>query len=68
MEKVEYGPSRDLGGRDGLPAANPKCVCSPMQAMFCVYGHMLECHFPLTCDQAHCSHLARYRDGEDCDG
>ena len=36
---------------------NPKCVCrSMMQAMFCLTGHMTECHYPLSCSQAECSH------------
>ena len=56
----EYGPSRDLGGRDGLPAANPKCRCNPMQAMVCGTGHMLECHYPMSCAEAECDHSRRH--------
>lgn len=42
------------------PNENPKCICpNPMAAFFCAYGHMLECHYPLTCDQAQCSHFER---------
>ena len=26
------------------------------RCMFCSYGHMLECHYPFTCDEAECSH------------
>ena len=29
---------------------------SPMACMFCSYGHMLECHYPMDCDEAMCSH------------
>ena len=29
---------------------------SPMGCMFCSYGHMLECHHPMTCEEAECSH------------
>jgi len=29
---------------------------TPMKCMFCPYGHMLECHYPMTCDEAMCSH------------
>lgn len=29
----------------------------PMACFFCTYGHMLECPYPKTCEQAHCSHL-----------
>ena len=31
---------------------------SLMACMFCSYGHMLECHYPLTCEEARCSHRA----------
>ena len=44
------------------PAENPDCQCYPsaMNAFFCPYGHMTECHYPKPCDVAKCSHLARY--------
>lgn len=29
---------------------------SPMACMFCCYGHMLECHYPMDCAEANCSH------------
>ena len=29
---------------------------SPMACMFCLYGHMTDCHHPLTCEEANCSH------------
>ena len=28
----------------------------PMACMFCQYGHMTECHYPQTCEEANCSH------------
>lgn len=31
-----------------------------MAAFFCASGHLTECHFPFTCAQAGCGHLARY--------
>lgn len=34
----------------------PQGAGSPMACMFCPYGHMLECHYPLTCEEAECSH------------
>lgn len=39
-----------------------ECLCkgSPMKAMFCMTGHMLECHYPLECQAAGCSHLIKY--------
>lgn len=44
------------------PNENPKCVCfneadNPMAAMFCPYGHLTECHYPLTCAEAMCAHF-----------
>lgn len=44
------------------PYKNPNCQCYPnmMAAFFCPTGHMLECHYPQTCAQAKCSHLAKY--------
>lgn len=34
----------------------PKGGTNPMACMFCECGHMTDCHFPLTCAQAQCSH------------
>lgn len=45
------------------PQENPKCHCpTSMQAFFCSTGHMLECHYPMNCEAARCSHLRRYLD------
>jgi hypothetical protein len=32
----------------------------PGACMFCMVGHILECHHPMTCEEAKCSHLAKY--------
>ena len=48
------------------PELTPGCICrerGPMASMFCMTGHMLECHHPLDCREAACGHLQRY-DGE----
>lgn len=37
---------------------------NPMACMFCPCGHMLECHYPHTCDEVECSH---YRPEKDID-
>jgi len=73
MSKSKFGTSRDIPPEtksifyEGQEikftiSPNPDCRCTPMQAMFCPYGHMLECHRPLTCEEAECSHLARYKE------
>jgi hypothetical protein len=37
---------------------------NPMVCMFCSYGHMLECHHPMTCEKAECSHWQMQMDEE----
>lgn len=52
-----------IGGPTGIGKIDrgecPKGAVNPMACMFCPYGHMLECHYPLTCDEAECSHYQR---------
>jgi len=44
--------------------ANPDCICpTAMAAMFCMTGHMLECHYPLHCEDARCDHYRREVEG-----
>lgn len=31
----------------------------PMSCMFCMCGHMLSCHYPMTCEEAECDHYQR---------
>ncbi len=41
------------------------CQCSTvMEATFCQTGHMLECHYPMTCSQARCIHYEKEADSE----
>ncbi|MDD5010462.1 MAG: hypothetical protein PHC68_18940 [Syntrophorhabdaceae bacterium] len=35
---------------------------SAMACTFCHFGHLLECHHPMTCEQAQCSHCQREAD------
>lgn len=47
------------------PAENPNCRCpNLLAAMFCMTGHMTECHYPMTCASAQCAHLPRYQEGD----
>ena len=34
----------------------PRGVVAAFACTFCSFGHMLECHYPQTCDEAECSH------------
>lgn len=52
-----------VAGTDEVLQANPDCECfTPLAAMFCPYGHMLECHYPVNCETANCSHFQRERE------
>ena len=44
------------------PQAAHICNCrdNGMAPMFCPTGHLTECHHPLDCQEAACSHLPRY--------
>lgn len=37
---------------------------SPIACMFCQYGHMTDCHYPRTCEEAECSHYQEEMAGE----
>lgn len=52
--KYEPGIVRIEAGECPIGAINP------IQCQFCMMGHMLECHHPMTCEQAKCSHLEKY--------
>jgi len=38
---------------------------NPIACTFCPYGHMLECHWPYTCDKVECSHYQQQMETED---
>ena len=42
----------------------PMSGTSPMACMFCQYGHMTDCHYPATCEEANCSHYQAEREIE----
>jgi len=49
------------------PAAiQPTCACggNPLRASICPYGHILECHYPYTCEEAACGHTLSYEEQE----
>ena len=57
-------PQRFPAGVDRIQRGEcPHEGLTPMACMFCVYGHMLECHHPYTCEEAKCSHYQVEREG-----
>lgn len=60
-----YLMSKPLAQTEGAKAfgekPHPLCRCeNGMAAMFCPTGHLTECHYPMKCREAQCSHLERY--------
>ena|ERR1051325_8242226 len=57
-------PTGQSNGRNVYPAPpdNPRCHCWPngMACFFCQCGHLTECHWPKSCQEANCSHMDRY--------
>lgn len=52
-----YPPHPVMAKALGIPG-NEACSCpTPMAAMFCSEGHMLECHQGMSCEEARCSHF-----------
>jgi hypothetical protein len=48
------------GGDDEATRADPNCQCTTVAAaLLCRTGHLLECHFPQSCESAQCSHWQR---------
>ncbi len=43
----------------------PRGLTHPHACMFCAYGHMLDCHYPKTCEEANCSHYQQEIANED---
>lgn len=52
MER-NYKPGFDLI-KSGKCPQGQRC---PMACFLCQYGHITECHYPLNCDDAQCSHF-----------
>jgi hypothetical protein len=38
---------------------------NPAACMFCPMGHMTECHYPYSCEEAQCSHYQSAREAEE---
>lgn len=59
-----YLVSKPLARTEGAKALgekpHPLCRCeNGMAAMGCPFGHLAECHYPMNCCEARCSHLER---------
>lgn len=60
---MSYGTSQAMADTSGeFPefAAQPGCECATAAAaLMCGSGHLLECHYPMNCEAARCSHWQR---------
>jgi len=68
-EEASRVASKEVDSLGIVKTSGGKCPLgstSAMACMFCSYGHMTECHYPLNCEQADCSHhQAELSDGGD---
>ena len=47
------------------PQNTEPCLCRGQDALpqiFCMTGHITECHFPFSCTEAACNHLPKYQE------
>lgn len=59
MEEIDtFKPGAELIEKGECPVN----AASPMACMFCLYAHITECHYPLDCEEACCSHYQRERE------
>jgi len=66
-EEAHRTASKEVDSLGAVKTSTGQCPMggtSPMACMFCQYGHMTDCHYPLTCEEADCSHYQEEtRDG-----
>ena len=58
-EEAKQMASKEVNSLGATRISTGQCPlghASPMACMFCEFGHMTDCHYPLTCEQADCSH------------
>lgn len=46
----------NMGSTKTIRGECPIGGLSPVSCMFCEFGHMTDCHYPLDCEEANCSH------------
>lgn len=66
-EEAKQLASKEIDSMGAVKTSLGECPlggASPMACMFCWYGHMTECHYPLTCEEAQCSHYQAEMDAE----
>lgn len=61
--KIIHGQAVNGSSYYEPPETNLNCLCYPnmMQTMFCMQGHLTECHVGMNCSEAKCSHLSKYQ-------
>ena len=58
-EEAKEMASKEVDSLGAVRTSTGQCPIggtSPMACMFCHYGHMTDCHYPATCEEADCSH------------
>ena len=53
-------PFGSVDSEDESLRPNPVCICSTVgQVLACATGHLMDCHYPQSCESARCSHWQR---------
>jgi len=55
IEELEAQTGKPTGIGQIERSECPVCAFDATACTFCLYGHMLHCHYPMTCEQAGCS-------------
>ena len=58
-EEADRLASKEVESMGAVKTSTGQCPlggASPMSCMFCQFGHMTDCHYPLSCEEANCSH------------
>jgi len=59
--------SKEVDSLGVVKTATGQCPlrgAAAMACMFCQYGHLTDCHYPRTCEEANCSHYQEEMAGE----
>jgi len=63
-EEANQVASREIDSMGVVKTRTGQCplgISTPTACIFCRWGHMIECHHPLTCEEADCSHYQAER-------
>ena len=66
-EEANRLASKEVDSTGAIKTMTDQCPLGktdPMACMFCRYGHMTNCHYSKTCEEANCSHYQAEMEAE----